>query len=123
MRKVLFLVLLIVVFAIPSHAGVTCTSETRHGSLTALYIRGGEVYLSIKEQGLGNNPAECLTNDYTCELYLCEVNEDSPIGCKEAPPLGHCVELTLVQCVDGITRQLPYISEISFTSVGPCPAP
>lgn len=98
-------------------SAITCTTDTRRGSLVAIYVRGEDVHLSIKAPGLGNNPGECLTAPYTCETILCGDEAD----CKSTPPLGHCVDVLVTQCIEGTIRELAYASSIDFVSVGACP--
>jgi hypothetical protein len=105
---------------VPVNADSICTGEVRRASLVATY-NTSDTYLAIRTPGLGNNPGECLTQPFTCELFLCEVEEGSPVQCKDNAPLGHCYDVTITQCIVDLIRQLPYISYAEFVSVGSCP--
>lgn len=125
MKQSVCLVLLLCVFVtnrIPANAAVACTQEVRRGSLAATYV-GAQILFEITKPGFGNNAGDCRTAGYSCEIYQCDVKQDSIHGCKNDAPLGHCIDVTVVQCIDNFVRQPPYISQIDFVVAGPCPEP
>lgn len=120
-RVVLFAVCLISLFAAPVVAGPVCTTEWHTGSLSHVYLET-DVWYQFRSVGSGsNNPGECLTQPYTCEIYQCDVAETSELPCKgDDTPISHCVRYLLEECSEEGKTYMPIIRELEFLSAGPC---
>lgn len=67
-KYVLFLSLLLAV--VPTYAVPTCSSQWHTGNLAHVYEET-DVWYEFRAVGFGNNPGECLSSPFTCEIYQC----------------------------------------------------
>lgn len=117
-KYVLFLSLLLAV--VPTYAVPTCSSQWHTGNLAHVYEET-DVWYEFRAVGFGNNPGECLSSPFTCEIYQCDVNVTSALPCKgDDTPISHCVKYLLEQCSEDGKWYMPIIRELEFISPGPC---
>jgi hypothetical protein len=93
----------------------TCPQTEHTGSLAWSFEDGK--FLLFRQAGLGNNFPECAAQPFTCELFPCDTESDSPRSCDE-PPVSHCVKYTVEQCTD--PAELPTVVRMELEHVGPC---